>query len=322
MKSIFRLNDIALYADMADWGKLFSPVYAYIELTKTCNCNCDFCQVENLHNNKLDMSFHLFKKIIRQLKKHNFLELRFGGGEPLLAKNFKKMVKYVNKKKFMFWICTNGILLDEKMAEFLKSNGCIGARISIDSIDEKKHNEVRRNNIAFKSAWRAVENCKKHKLEAVVSMTIGPHNIMEIEQLEKMAKEKNANFITHPIMPVGRGESFKEKNDYFCHSEKVQDLIEKSSGEKHCVAGTEMIAIDATGNVSPCTFIKPKYNLKDYSLKNIFEKPDFKKYKYPIEGSNKCLNCEKVNCDKKINCIYSDLCRGGCWALMEKDDEN
>ena len=318
MKSIFRLNDVSEIDDSAYWGKLLSPVYAYLELTKRCNCNCDFCQVDGLHEKNSDINFRLFKKIVKELKKNNFLELRLGGGEPLISSSIKKIVKYINKNNLMFWVCTNGILLTQEMAEFLKNNGCIGVRISIDSHIEAKHNEIRRNPNAYKLALKAVETARDANLTTIISMTIGEHNINDVVELEKLAKEKKVGFITHPIMPVGRGVNFKSNEDYYCCSENIKDVISNSTGEKHCVAGTEMIAIDTLGNVSPCTFIKPKLSLKKLSLKNILNHPSFVCYKHPILNSKICENC-KENAE---NCKYSDMCRGGCWALKELNDEN
>jgi len=320
MNNIYILNE-ASENQVLYWGKLKSPVYAYLELTKHCNCNCEFCQVDGLHCKDSDISFSLFKKIIKELKKNDFFEIRLGGGEPLLVNDLERMLQYIYKNKLFFWICTNGILLNDKNVSLLKKYNCTGVRISIDSCVEEKHNKIRNNPNAFKSAWEGVDRCLKAQLETVVSMTIGNHNINEVATLASIAKEHGAKFITHPIMPVQRGKNFLDKNgEYFCCSQNIQNIISESKGEKHCVAASEMIGIDTNGYVSPCTFIKPKLSLKDIDLKKILNHKDFKCYTKPIPKSKKCAKCKyNKNTD---DCILSSICRGGCWALKEIENEN
>lgn len=320
MNNIYILNE-ATEHEALYWGKLSSPVYAYLELTKRCNCNCKFCQVDGLHSNNSDISYSLFKKIIKELRKNNFFEVRLGGGEPLIAKDFEKMIKYIRKNNFFFWVCTNGILLDDYKVQLLKEYNCTGVRISIDSCYANVHNEIRQNPNAFEKAWEAVDRCVTSGLETVVSMTIGAHNVNEVEKLYKMATEHGAKFITHPIMPVQRGKQFlNDKGDYFCCSDSIKKIISDSNGEKHCVAANEMIGIDANGYVSPCTFIKPKFTIKNMKLKSILNHDKFTCYKKPIPGSKKCSKCKYHN--DTGDCILSNICRGGCWALKELENEN
>lgn len=320
MNNIYILNE-ATENQVLYWGHFRSPVYAYLELTKRCNCNCKFCQVDGLHNKDSDISFPLFKKIIKSLHKNNFFEVRLGGGEPLIVNDFEKMLKYISKYKLFFWVCTNGILLDDEKVRLLKKYSCVGVRISIDSCYPEKHNEIRQNNCAFEKAWEAVDRCLASGLETVVSMTIGSHNIGEVESLSIMAKEHGARFITHPIMPVQRGKNFLNENGgYFCCSESIKGIIKNSNGEKHCVAASEMIGIDTNGFVSPCTFIKPKLSLKNMSLTKILKHKDFTCYKKPLPNSTKCAKCKYKN--STDDCVMSNICRGGCWALKELENEN
>lgn len=322
MKNFFILNNTEYVLDVAYWGRVSPPVYSYIELTKNCNCNCSFCQVEGLHNKNTDMPIKLFKNIIKQLKKEGFLEVRLGGGEPLVTHNFVHYIKILQRYNIKYWVCTNGILMNETIAKLLKETGCIGVRVSIDSIDEETHNSIRGNNNAYIGAWRCVDLIKKFNMYPVVSMTVGVHNAHEIEQLKELATKHNARFTMHPIMPVGRGVNFKSDDDtYACENEEVKDKAFKYAGEKHCVAGTEMVAFDCLGNISPCTFIKPRFSIKHNSLHKILKDKEFVKYTLPIPNSNICKQCgfgEKGN----NNCKYASLCRGGCWALEELKYEN
>lgn len=319
MKSLFFLNE-EKYADNINWGKIHGPVYAYIEVTKRCNCNCKYCQVAELHDTDKDMDFSLFKKSIRQLKKVGILEIRLGGGEPLLLTDLERRLSYLKKKNLACWICTNGTLLTKEKAFLLKQYGVVGVRISIDSHKQETHDKMRGRKGSYLLAWKAVKNSVLSGLNTVISMTLGEHNIKDVDKLYKMAIGHGAKFITHPIMPIGRGKTFVSKGEFFCLSNENKKLVQKTSGEKHCVALTETLGIDSLGNVSACTFLPSVDNIKNRSLKKILKDERMAKYARPIPKSIKCKICKRGELIDG-DCMFSDICRGGCWALKYTEEK-
>ena len=57
-----------------------------------------------------------------------------------------------------------------------------------------------------------METAKRFGLEVCVSMTIGSHNVNEVESMAAFAKKNGYNFLTHFIMPTGKGVKFLENN--------------------------------------------------------------------------------------------------------------
>ena len=92
-------------------GKIlrFQPITISIVPTGRCTLNCDMCPT---HSKKIpddyhhvqkptrDMSFDTFKKVVDKFNKALNVQI-IGSGEPLLNKDFFKMVEYAADKKHM-----------------------------------------------------------------------------------------------------------------------------------------------------------------------------------------------------------------------------
>lgn len=189
MKKIFELNNLNII-DNIFWGKVNGPTYVYIEITRKCNCKCEYCQVSNMDSS--DINLELYKKILKQLEDLNCFEIRLGGGEPLLNSNLKEILQL--SEDFCVWICTNGTMLTRDVCELLKQHNVLGVRVSLDSLKPEIHNKIRKNHFAFQKATKNMKLAKELGLDVCLSMTIGHHNIDEVEDMKKFAKKMDTNF--------------------------------------------------------------------------------------------------------------------------------
>ena len=310
MKKIFELNNLNII-DNIFWGQVNGPTYVYIEITRKCNCKCEYCQISNMDNSDIDLE--LYKKILKQLRDLNCFEIRLGGGEPLLNAKLNDILQL--SEGFSIWLCTNGIMLTEDMCKTLKQHNVLGVRVSLDSLNPELHNRIRKNHSAFQSATKNMKLAKEFGLEVCLSMTIGHHNIDEVENMKQFAKENGYKFLTHFVMPIGNGESFNSQKEI--SEDKKISLLNEESGERSCVAGNQSFAIDSMGNVSACTFLKTVANIKEVDLKDIIN-IKFDKYLKAIPNSKLCEKCEFKKTMNDGKCMACEICRGGCWAIYEK----
>lgn len=112
-------------------------------LTEKCNLNCSYCFVRNKKTSPpKDMSWRVLKKGIELLVKLNnkgSIEIQFFGGEPLLQFDLiVEAVHYIQDlirrgkiKAAYFGITTNGTLVSEEIAQFLKQNNFL-VSVSLD----------------------------------------------------------------------------------------------------------------------------------------------------------------------------------------------
>ena len=309
----YKLNNNIL-ADNIYWGEINGPTYVYLEITRKCNCKCDFCQVNDAISQDIDIN--LYKSIVEQLRELNCFEVRLGGGEPLLFDNLDEILKLSNG--LSVWICTNGIGLDKDMCKKLKKHNVVGVRVSLDSINRDLHNLIRHNKSAFDKAIEGMSNAKKEGLSVYLSMTIGAHNIDEIEKVKKFAQKNNYKFLAHFIMPTGKGKDFLAKNA-IPNQKKIKILSSEYTSEKNCVAASQSFAIDIEGNVSACTFLNPIANVQAKPLSEIINSNEFNKYKCAIPESKNCKDCSFKSTLKNGQCCAKTVCKGGCWALYEQN---
>ena len=105
-----------------------------LHITQKCNYNCKYCFAH--FAGKEDLSLDDWKRIIDNLYDSKMVDaINFAGGEPVLYRDFSKIVDYAYSKGFKLSIITNGsLMLNEKLmpAETLAKFDTLG--ISVDSI--------------------------------------------------------------------------------------------------------------------------------------------------------------------------------------------
>ncbi len=301
------------------YGRITAPVYAYIEVTNRCNSNCLYCQIPtNTPCERSDMPFLDFCSYLQQLNDINIMEIRLGGGEPLLHGDILKMVDLISHYGMNSWLCTNGYLLHLKDAFALKSAGLFGVRVSLDSTNIRVNNYLRGNANAWHNALRAVACAHTAGLKVVISMTVTNDNIDDINRMKILSSNLDARLNLHPVMPAGKGKIVSTIDMApVSENEIIEACVNETSEESICMAANGFLTISFKGEVSPCTFIEPIASLSDYSLLDILQSEKYKKY-MSIVPQNHCTGC-KFECTKSINrCLLYPMCKGGCWALYEK----
>ena len=124
-----QMTNLAKYA-LGRKGRVvgWQPIDISIFLTFRCNLSCDMCLT---HSTKFsdpwgqkptkDVDFELFKQVLSRYKNALTVNL-IGNGEPLLHKDFFKMIEYASSKmKMNVNSSSNGIILDKYVEEIVSS---------------------------------------------------------------------------------------------------------------------------------------------------------------------------------------------------------
>ena len=125
------------------------PPYLQIEPSSICNFRCVFCYQTDkaFSNNKSDhmgsMSLEIYKKIVDQAEGNiEFLSLA-SRGEPLVCKDFNKMIEYSIDKFLNLKVNTNASLLTEKHCHALLCGGAKTVVFSADAAEEPLYSKLR-----------------------------------------------------------------------------------------------------------------------------------------------------------------------------------
>lgn len=128
---------------------LSTPIILFVDPSNICNFRCKFCPtghkeiIKDTGRWQNIMNFYVYRKIIDDLKEFNkplkVLRL-YKEGEPLLNKNFDRMVRYARKSGSVQYIdtTTNGYLLTEDLSKKILDAGLDRINISVNGMSDKQ----------------------------------------------------------------------------------------------------------------------------------------------------------------------------------------
>ncbi len=127
------------------------PPLVQIEPSSICNFRCVFCfETDKTFTNKKNghmgtMDLDLFKKIIDDIEGNVEFVTLASRGEPLVSKNFSKMLDYCKDKFLNLKINTNASLLNEERAHSILNNDVKTVVFSADAADKDLYAKLRVN---------------------------------------------------------------------------------------------------------------------------------------------------------------------------------
>ncbi len=148
---------------------LSTPFILFVDPSSICNSKCKFCPnghpeiIKKSGRTQRIMDFDLYKKIIDDLKEFNkpLKVLRtYKDGEPLLNKDFSKMVKYAKDSGCVQYIdtTTNGLLITEERMKPIIDAGLDKINISVNGLSDKSFLDFTGVKVNFD---KYVDNIKK-----------------------------------------------------------------------------------------------------------------------------------------------------------------
>lgn len=250
-------------------------------LTHQCNLNCVYCYEH--HKNSFTMDPSLAKELVdKELRMDdgvNMVEFDFFGGEPLLEfDTVKEVVEYTVKneydKDYIFFITTNGVLLNEERKQWLRDHADV-LRMGLSLDGTKEMHDLNRNksfdkiDLDFFKDLYPEESVKmtisKETLPSLAEGVIFCHNKgyevacnlaygidWDSEENRRVFAEQLLAlveyYLAHPevkpctLLDVNRIKSIAEQQD---------------SSYRVCGAGYAMRAYDCDGTCYPCQFFLP-----------------------------------------------------------------
>lgn len=136
------------------------PEEVDIQLTYRCNLRCKQCyqwneygHFKNLKKEK-DIDVNIVEKIFKETS-DNKSNIFLWGGEPLLHREWESIAWLLEKDPRWTVLCTNGLLLEEKIESILRISKNLALLVSLDGFQEA-HDGIRGNG-AFKRTKRNLD---------------------------------------------------------------------------------------------------------------------------------------------------------------------
>ena len=273
------------------------PVAMTFAVTYKCQCKCVHCSAgSHLRKDKLELTTEEAKKLIKKSQDLGVTIIAFTGGEPLLREDIFELISYVNKRKAMPIMFTNGLLLTDENIEKLVDAGLYSLFVSIDSPSPEEHNRLRGMPGIFESAIKGLQKMKsKGVFVGLSSYSTRSATINGMyKKMYKLAKDLGAkNLILFDGVPPGnnlkdtsemltpeqREEIYKFSAEIFKQKEIpplsaspwIENSMESYLGGMGCLAANIQYYISAYGDVAPCDFTPLSFgNIRTEPLKKIW----------------------------------------------------
>ena len=132
-----------LFREVLDHG---GPGYLQFAITNICNAKCDFCSfaVDRFNpQQRRSVTLQQARDVIDIAVRNHIGYLLFVGGEPMVHRDLRAMVRYAAERGIHPMLCTNGSLWTEQNMRDLASDGLSSVIMSIDAHDVARHEEHR-----------------------------------------------------------------------------------------------------------------------------------------------------------------------------------
>ena len=164
-------NVFQLVGEVLDHG---GPGYLQFAITNICNARCDFCgfAVDRFDpKQRRSVTLAQAKDAIDIALKNHIGYLLFVGGEPLVHKEIRAMVRHAAERGIHPMICTNGSLWTDQNMRELARDGLSIVMMSIDSHEVAKHERNRGLPDVCRKIQRANEVFRQLGIQTTASVT-------------------------------------------------------------------------------------------------------------------------------------------------------
>jgi len=210
---------------------IIGPKSIQFEITNDCNLRCNMCDRWKWGP---DLGGNLTKEaifsLLEELSKLGTQHILISGGEPLLRKDFKEIIAYINKKGIKFTVITNGVVLTKDIAiDLIKSDATI--IISVDGSNNEIYSKIRGRQDVFDKIIENIKNLveiKDANKKGIISMhfVIQKHNMNDVISFYNLAKDLGVDIVSYGIVHgphiIDKGVGFNKENFH-----QLKDNIKK-----------------------------------------------------------------------------------------------
>jgi len=227
-------------------------------ITEKCNFHCTHCYLnEDYIKQELDTEecFAVVDNYVDFCKKTDIKQHRnitLTGGEPILKKDWWKILEYISKYKKKglidrFYIMTNGSTVTDNIIKKYVDLGVNYMQISVEGM--KKVNDEIRGKGNFQKAINGAKIIIQNRVPLSFSLTLTKKNIQEVESLARLAANIGVSGLgVGRIVPIGMGAQMKdlilspkETKEWYLEAERINERLKKDGinfrVDYHCSDG-------------------------------------------------------------------------------------
>jgi MoaA/NifB/PqqE/SkfB family radical SAM enzyme len=281
------------------WGGLTNlvlrrPLLAVFQVNLRCNSSCGYCNLP-LNVGRYEMSREEIRRVFTNLYQDGLRLIFVQGGEPLLRRDLTAILQDLYDMGFHLTVITNGTKLTIPLVSRLDELK-ISIAISLDTLDRAKYERIRGAN-QLDAVLAGLDLLEHYRHPKFMTCIVSEVNRDEVGDVVAFAQQRGylpvvgayhwdvglygkqdatlmydreqarmvfERLLDEEALPPGYLRQYAKDNVTWLGGEQL----------KPCDAGGYSIAIDASGNVSPCLSLPPAGNLRESSLSDIVARFD------------------------------------------------
>jgi MoaA/NifB/PqqE/SkfB family radical SAM enzyme len=270
------------------------PVLATFQVNLRCNSACGYCDLP-LNVGRYEMTREEIRRVFSCLYHDGIRFVLMQGGEPLLRRDMPEILEDLSAIGFHLTLITNGTKITPQLVERLGWLP-VAISVSLDTLDRVKYQHIRGAD-QLAQVLEGIARLKAFPHPKFLTCIVSEVNRAEVPTVVRFALEQgflpvvgayhwnvgtygrpdellmydrsNAaavfnGLLDDELIPPGYLRKFVEDNVSWLRGQKLEP----------CDAGRYSIAIDASGNVSPCLAFPSVGNLLESSLSEILSRFD------------------------------------------------
>lgn len=270
------------------------PLLAVWQVNLRCNSSCGYCNLQ-LNEGRYEMTGDEIRHVFAGLYEEGVRFIFVQGGEPLLRKDLSSILQDLVRIGFHLTLITNGTRFTSGLVQELDELG-VSLSISLDTLEPLKYERIRGAD-QLDLVLLGLNLLETYRHPKFLTCIVSEVNRNEVHEVVRFARSRG--FL--PVVGAYHwdvGLYGKQDPTLMYEREQVRTVFERLleddllppgylrqyakdniswlGGEslRRCDAGRYSIAIDASGNVSPCLSLPATGNLLESSLLEIIARFD------------------------------------------------
>jgi radical SAM protein with 4Fe4S-binding SPASM domain len=300
------------------FGNKRVPVEVSLEVTRRCPLDCQHCYnnlpMGDLAARNQELTKEEYFAILTELADMGVIWLLFTGGEIFARKDFLEIYTFANKKGFLITLFTNGILINEKIADYLRRFPPFSIEITLYGRTKQTYEALTQLPGSYDRCLRGIHLLLDRGLPLklkTVGTKINRHEVAAMKEFAEieLGTEFKFDSLINPRIdcsqaPLAVRLSPEEVVTLDLHWPKIagehRELLEKEMARKaapattvySCGGGIKSFAIDPRGHMSICVIShQDTYDIRTGSVREGWEQFLLKVRERPRTRPTKCTDC-------------------------------
>ena len=317
--------NVAAYADLSrsihqHFSGHRAPLEASIEVTRRCPLECLHCYnnlpMGDLRARSRELTREEHFQLLDELAEMGCLWLLYTGGEIFARKDFLEIYTYAKKKGFLITLFTNGTLIGEKTADYLRQWPPFAIEITLYGRTKETYEALTGIPGSYERCLRGIELLRDRGLPLklkTVPTTVNKHEVLAMRQFaeEDLHLEFKFDSLVNPRIdcsqsPLAVRLSPEEVVALDLHSPKVAAEYRKLAEQEaehppalenvettySCGGGVNSFAIDPYGHMSICVLSHQEtYDIRSGSVEDGWKQFLLHVRTRPRKRISKCVSC-------------------------------